>query len=389
MCSFGGYSFTHKIKTSLISLKYNQGPFCNGQAPSMPFIGTHGPKHIVFGSFQYYFTIYAFGPWYNIDIDVVIQRSFCEGLFEPMHMCASVIQSYNNSRNNNHKMMSYVKTSSYGIFCSAVSRANNRNVYSLNMVNINQCIIFQMISLLPSNVQTYKVRAIMNIDISITIGPKHLSAYDITASRFVRLYFGTIDHVANITRIKGSYSSSETNVNSLNIDLLEFQQNLGLSAISVFEVINLNRSCYGVHSSRSYIREQSSLGRGKIGMVEISSYCKKFIFVNQLFYVFKSEMPEQKLGKVSYMFSYYESHCSSGSVNSLTARYESRIYHSVEAIYKRLHLSHCLKSLTYIFYNRKNCSFIMEYRIQEIKLYVNPRMGRIGLIQAHLLVSAL
>ena len=389
MCSFGGYSFTHKMKTKSISLNYDQGPFCNGQAPSVPFIGTHGPKHIVFGSFQYYFTIYAFGPWFDIDIDVVIHRSFCEGLFEPMHMCASALQSYNNSRKVNHKMMSYVKTSNYGIFCSSLSRANKKIVYHLDMVNIRQCIIFQMISLLPSNAQAYKVRAIMNMDITITIGPKHLSAYNITAYRYIRLYFGAIDYVANSTRIKSAYRSFLKNVNSLNINLHEFRQYLGLYTTWLFEVINLNKTCVKSQNSRSYYREQRIIGRGKVGIVEISLYCKKFLFVNQFLYIFKSQMPEQKMNRVYYMYSYFESNCSSGSVNSLTARYESRIYHSVVAIYKRLHLSHCIQSVTYMFYNRKNCSFIMEYRIQQIKLYVKPKIGRIGFIPEHLLVSTI
>ena len=386
MCSFGGYSFIHQIETKLINLIYNQSPFCNGQAPSVPFIGTHGPEHIVFGSFQYFFTIYAFGPWFDIDIDVIIHRSFCEGLFEPMHMCAAALQS--NKSKDNQEIMRYVKTSNYGIFCSAVTRTNNRNVYSLNMVNIRQCIIFQLMSLLSSDAQTYKVRAIMNVDITITIGPKHLSLYKITASRFIRLHFGTIDHVADSTLIRGSYSSYQTNVNSLNINLLEFQQRLGLYATSAFEVINHNRSCFRVQNSRSYIRKQRGIGNGKIGIVEISSYCKKFLFVNPFFYFFKSEMPEHKMRRVYYMYSYFESDCSSGSVNSLTACYEGRIYHSVVAIYKRLHLSHCIVSVTYMFHNRKNCSFIMEYRIQQIKLYVKPTMGRIGFIPEHLLVSA-
>ena len=388
MCSFGGYSFTHKMKTKSISLNYDQGPFCSGQAPSVPFIGTHGPKHIVFGSFQYFFTIYAFGPWFDIDIDVNIQRSSCEGLFEPMHMCASALQGYNIQHKDNHEMMTYIKTSNYGIFCSAVSSPNNRNVYNLDMVNIKKCIIFQMISLLPSNVQTYKVRAIMNIDITFTIGPKHLSAYGRSAYRFIRLYFGTNDHVSNRFRIKSSYRSSNKYVNSLIIELYEFRQHLGLYTTSVFEVIKHNRSCFRVQSSRSYILEQSLIGKWKIGTVEMSSYCKKFIFVNQLFYIFKSQLPEQKMNRVYYMYSYFESNCPLGSKNSLTARYEGRIYHPVVAIYKQLHLSHCLKSVTYMFYNRKNCSFNMEYRIQQIKLYVKPKIERIGLTSAHLMVSA-
>ena len=369
MCSFGGYSF--KIYIKLINHTYDQGPFCNGQAPSVPFVGTHGPKHIAFGSFQYYFMIYAFGPWYNIDIDVIIHCSTCEGVFEPMYMCASVIQRYNNQPKDNHKLMKYVNTSNYGILCSAVTKSN---VHALEMVNIKKCIILQINSLIPIKAQIYSVRAIMNVDIAITTGPKYLSAYNITADRYIRLQFGTIDHVANSTRIKSSYRSSHKNINYFTIDLHEFRQRLGFYVTSVFEVIKLNRSCSRVQSSSGYSRQQNLIGKPEFGVVEIFSYCKKFLFVNHLFYIFKPKLSDQKVEKNYYMYSYFESNCSTGSFNSLTAWYENRIYHSVKAMYKRLHLSHCLMSVTYMVYNRNNCSFIMEYRIQQIKLYLKAKI---------------
>ena len=384
ICSFGGYSF--KIYVKLINHTYDQGPFCDGQAPSVPFIGTHGPKHIVFGSFQYYFTIYAFGPWYNIDIDVIIHRSFCEGIFEPMHMCASVIQSYETQPKENHKLMSYVNTSNYGMFCSAVRKSN---VHILDMVNIKTCIIFQINSLLKSNTQIYIVRAIMNMDITINIGHKHLSEYDITAFSYIKLYVGTTDHAANSTTIKSSYRSSHTNVNRLNIELQKIQQRLGFYVRSVFEVINLNRSCPRVQSSRRYSRQQNLIEKMEFGIVEISSYCTKFLLMNQLFYIFKPQMSEQKIDRIHYMYSNFESNCSSGLVNSLTAWYKSRIYHSVLAIYKRLHLSHCLMSVTYMFYNKNYCSFIMEYRIQLIKLYVKAKIFRPTFNTTYLFVSTI
>ena len=384
MCFFGGYSFKIYIKS--INFTYDQGPFCNGQAPSVPFVGTHGPKHFVFGSFQYYFTIYAFGPWYNIDIDVIIHRSLCEGVFEPMHMCASVIQSCNTQPRENHKLMSYLNTSNYGVFCSSMRKSNNGIKYTLNMVNIRKCIFFQINSLLPSNAQDYSVRAIMNMDITIIVGPKHLSEYNITASSYLKLYYGTTDHVANGITIKSSYRSSHKNVNRQNMELWEIRQRLGLYVTSVFKVIDLNRSCSKVQSSRRYSQQQNFIGKPEFGIVESSLYCEKFLFVNQLFYILKLQMSEQKINTIHYMYSYFESHCSPGSVNSLTARYKSRIYHSVLAIYKRLHLSHCLMSVDYKFYNRNNCSFILEYRVKQIKLYVKPKFV-IGFNRTYLFVS--
>ena len=142
LCSFGGYSFTHEITIQSLNMTYQQGPFCNGQAPSVPFIGTHGPKHLVFGSFQYWLKIYAFGPLYEIDIGIIIRKSSCEGLFEPMYMCTEPIPGYNNQFHADDQAMRFVNATNYNIICSAAMQPNNMLLYHLRIFNIRTCLIF-------------------------------------------------------------------------------------------------------------------------------------------------------------------------------------------------------------------------------------------------------
>ena len=92
------------------------------------------------------------------------------------------------------------------------------------MINIRKCVIFQIIYLLPSNAQVYSVRAIMNMDVTIIIGPKYLLEYNITASIYMKLYFSTADHVTNGYIMKSSHRSSHKNVISQKIDLREIRQ---------------------------------------------------------------------------------------------------------------------------------------------------------------------
>ena len=87
-CHFGGYIWINTIMTGTAHEVNNElGPFCSKSLPSHPFVGDIGPKYIVLGSFDYFLIFYAYGPLYNIDIDIHIHTSDCEGLFEPQFMC--------------------------------------------------------------------------------------------------------------------------------------------------------------------------------------------------------------------------------------------------------------------------------------------------------------
>ena len=83
-CHFGSYIWINTIMTGLAHEVNNElGPFCSKCLPSDPFVWDIRPKYIVLGSFYYFLIFYAYGPLYNIDIDIHIHPSDCEGLFEP------------------------------------------------------------------------------------------------------------------------------------------------------------------------------------------------------------------------------------------------------------------------------------------------------------------
>ena len=276
LCLFGGYRLTHEIKTQSFNLTYQQGPFCNWQAPSVPFIGTHGPKHIVFGSFRYWLTIYACGPLYEIDIDVVIRRSSCEGLFEPVYMCTAPILGYHNQFYTEDQVMRFVNVTNYRIRCMAAMQPNKELAYHLRIFNIKICLIFQIISLLPNSGQMYQIRATMSADIAITMGPSYLLAYDRKAGRIFTLRFSLMDHVTNTTSVEGPYKSSPRNASDLSFTFVDVHQQLGLYIISKLAPINRKKNCR-VGNVVSYIENDES--ELLIGIVGINSLCGKYSFV--------------------------------------------------------------------------------------------------------------
>ena len=384
VCSFGGYSFIHKIETKTINLTYQQGPFCNGQSQIVPFIGEHGPKHVVFGSFQYWLTIYAFGPWYDMDIDIIIRRSSCEGLFEPMHLCSTVAEGTDSHSHINHHMIRYIKTSNYNILCSTIKQPNNMLAYKLKIYNIKKCIIFQIISQLSGHTQLYNVQAIMKLDIAITIGPKYLPVNDITAERMCILRSGTMDRITNEENIESTYNS-QRNASSLTFFLIEYQQRPGLYAMFTFHMISRNKTCAKVGNALTYTGNRSQ--DTSKGIVEISSFCGKFSFVRQLTYIFKLHLSSKSHDRILYMYSFFESKCYAVMINSMTVIDESGLCHSVVAIHNELSISHSFSSVSCVFENKKNCSLTMAYRVQEINVYISMISLRTQQSQTQLFVS--
>ena len=76
-------------------------------------------------------------------------------------------------------------------------------------------------------------------------------------------------------------------------------------------------------------------------------------------------------------------------INSLTAYDERDMQHTVSFIYKRLYLEHCLTSVSYIFLNKHNCSFTMEFRVIDIKLYIEMAAFSTDLSAKQLFVSTI
>ena len=119
-CYYGGYLIGNFFVTGSQTITYEQGPYCSDSYPMHPIVESNGPKYVVLGSFHYYLIFFAYGPFYNIDLDIVISRSECEGLFEPLHMCSSRATGMSKESivvDQSSKFIRYVRGSNFKLFC--------------------------------------------------------------------------------------------------------------------------------------------------------------------------------------------------------------------------------------------------------------------------------
>ena len=162
-CNFGGYAIEHLVNHKQF-YPVLLGPYCSGAASSIPLID--GIPYLVFGIPQTYLIIYAYGPYYKVDIDVVVQATECEGIVEPIMACPFNLQ-----------------IPQTGGFPNSQSRGRNylAKCVQLNMEYIlidvlTGCIIVQ--SIILSNLQTYSLEIKGNVELYINYQrPKLLDGF--------------------------------------------------------------------------------------------------------------------------------------------------------------------------------------------------------------------
>ena len=128
-CTFGVFLFRHKYK----QLKHHTlGPYCTDIAPNHPLIGRNGFDYLMFGNSGVEIIIYANGPLYTIDIDIVVLASLCEGVLEPTLLC------YRTEQSIHRKYL--IKFPSYSVSCYAEELTRTVTV---TIFNISQCVLLQ------------------------------------------------------------------------------------------------------------------------------------------------------------------------------------------------------------------------------------------------------
>ena len=85
-CNMGGFAFVQQMPGENKTL-VTSGPYCPGGSSNQPFITEHGPQYIVLSSKETLLVIYAHGPEYRIDLDVMVSVSLCEGMFDFPLLC--------------------------------------------------------------------------------------------------------------------------------------------------------------------------------------------------------------------------------------------------------------------------------------------------------------
>ena len=137
-CNMGGYAIIQELSKDN-SVLIRSGPYCPGGGSNQPLITGDGPKYIVLSNWNTYLVIYAFGPEYWIDIDLITSTSLCEGFFDFPIICETIIKI---SHNKNLTIL--VNWAHFQLTCGRYSRQDITFI-SVRMPKLRGCVIAQSI----------------------------------------------------------------------------------------------------------------------------------------------------------------------------------------------------------------------------------------------------
>ena len=375
-CYYGGYLLHHSIKSDNLKFSYSQGPFCSKSLPSQPFIGSQGPKSVILGNFKYFLVVFAFGPLYDIDIDIIMQISKCEGLFEPMHLCAVPLTEKDLRFHRELKVRRYIKGAHFTLVCSAKLDVANRNtiMHSAEFFGITKCVIFQRIALFHEHTEIYTFQGKINIEITVVKGPTFWRGAHVSASHRSEISIGSLNlHTEQILLASRNMHTFKKEVGIVVLRSRNQNEHLRYYTMMKINTINSNYSKCIVKKDQDHIN--GSHNKNTVSKVlRITNFCGSLhcgIQTEQ--YVFQFNLHSHKTWEKRFMYLKFKSSCTEPDVvtshNILTViTVLTTVSHSVNVMSKEFCFNHYFMPLAFVYDNVANCSFNLEYRLRYFRI---------------------
>ena len=163
-CAYGGL----KIEQYRNESDFNQyGPYCSRLMAFQPFLTAL--NQLVFSSDHFKLFVYAFGPLYALAIDIVVSATECEGLINPVELCAI------NDTAPQVPVVQSQQLSNYKLFCKKSRKTHDSGDVYISIVvhDLKGCVIVQQIP--TASDMSYIIRFTDHSDIAIWIGTPVLS----------------------------------------------------------------------------------------------------------------------------------------------------------------------------------------------------------------------
>ena len=135
-CNMGGYAIIQQLFT-YSSVLLQSGPYCPSEGSSQPLITDDGPQYIVLSKRNTFLVIYAFGPGYWIDIDLIISTSLCEGFFDFPMICQAILEI-------SHNIPLIIPWGKFKLICKSL-RKGRYNIIFVQLRMFNGCVVAQSI----------------------------------------------------------------------------------------------------------------------------------------------------------------------------------------------------------------------------------------------------
>ena len=250
-CAFGGFLLTQAISASVSHIQYQLGPFCSKAIPVDPFVGTHGHKSIVLGKNEIYIILYAFGPLYNIDIDLVILSSVCEGIFELPYLCLSNTQdkqkkSYNNADN-------------YEARCILKEHFHKGMVVTFSIPKLSNCVVLQGISYSAVTEERYQIFTTVNLEANIIRSPPFIPLGILHGTSRVLLTIMSLNAKPYSSYINKSLHRKFNGAAIMHFKVLNANLSQQVNFIIRIDTINQDHTCADASYSKEIVKKE----RGK------------------------------------------------------------------------------------------------------------------------------
>ena len=157
-CNMGGYAIIQELSKDN-SVLIRSGPYCPGAGSNQPLITEDGPKYIVLSNWNTSLVIYAFGPEYCIDIDLIILTSFCEGFFDFPIICQATLEI-------SHNKYFSIQLGHFQLTCERLS-IYNIIIFAIRMLKFTGCVVAQ--SIVYKQQITYELELLNRIHINIKL----------------------------------------------------------------------------------------------------------------------------------------------------------------------------------------------------------------------------
>ena len=161
-CSYGGFLLTQSRNGSMLT-NDTYGPYCSRLLIFQPFQPGSGLSELVFSGDPFIFFVYAFGPLYDLVVDIKVAITTCEGLINPLKAW------FDNSTNPVVPFDVELQKPNYRCYCEgAYSSKSYGGIYAMIvMYGLQGCIVLQQI---PSASDiSYIIRLTMDADVTTWI----------------------------------------------------------------------------------------------------------------------------------------------------------------------------------------------------------------------------
>ena len=373
-CNFGGYTIKHFVNHKLLN-PFLLGPYCTDAASSVLLID--GLKYLVFGVHESYLIIYAYGPYYEIDIDVLVQATECEGIVEPVMACPINLRQPQTGDFQN------VKVSGQNYLARCVQLKMN---YILIDV-LAGCVIIQSIQL--SIMSSYSLEIKGNMELYVNYQkPKLLDDigvyHRILDAEFIIVLTNLI---SNVTVPSASMIIKEESISYLRI----WQHVLNLYEYPSY-LLRLDTKPRTFECAKVSEDSHVQLNYNFMLMLTITNFCGFGTYSKPAVYIYKYMIqPTNRVTKMKQTMYIIitTKRCSEDSnepLDIITMILRDVIFHSMDVIGDRMLYTETVDMTTNLLYEKASvCStFQLQYRVEEVrKLFHNILSLKIKAVKLH------